>query len=551
MFRHWVVRVDGMIHPAAASDPFLAPLHRSFLISSFASGAAALIVLPLHLALAGPPHAAVLLVLTWMVSQWPLALFLSRSGGLNRVIGLSSGLFACLVAGICLLTGGTGSFALVWLLVPLMETAFSTDRRTPVLLTLLCGALLAGIALMPLPATQIAVPDANVPFYATLGALLYTGVLCFRLTLDRLLALRVERRSQETLQRVGQGMSDVVCELSADGAIRILAGPITKLIGPLPIADGEDWLFPRLHVADRPLYLTCLSSARHSGDTRSLTVRFRVGASQPGEIGQADYIDLALTLRPTGLAGSLATEPEHSLLLTLSADVRDVPETRTPADGEFPAGRLSRSLVEFSDPEPEEAIADRKHHGRQTDPVPVSAASPLGESLPTGRMAFESAADTEREPLDARDPGMSDITASLEQCRDLLAPVAARRGVMLDLAAGADLPMVAARPKCVRQALYFLLADMIETCGEGALLTVSTEISATGLDCLLTVRNRPSGMPWCVDGSELVFDSASKLLVQTGGSLSVRSMKGAGDCVVVHLPLGAGKPAARPLAKSA
>lgn len=544
----WMVRVDGMIHPSAAGDPILAPLHRSFLISSILSGVAALTVLPLHLALAGPPHAAVLLVLTWMMSQWPLALFLSRSGALNRTIGLSSCLFACLVATICLLTGGLQSFALPWLLVPVMETAFATNRKTPLLVALLCTGLTGGLALLPLPEMQIAVSDRDIPLYTALGALIYAGVLSLRLTLDRLLARRAVGRTQSRLNMIAQGSSDVVCDLAQDGAIRVLGGSVSGLIGAFPVDEGEDWLFPRLHVADRPLYLTHLSEVRHNGEAKRFAVRVRVGASRPGEAGLPEYRPLTLTLQQSQLEARVASDPESGLILTLSAN----------------AARPSESTGTTSQVEPAlDASQPGVDAGSEFGAQPVLSGRLIrsGDLAATGETA--SRADRDFAHMPARLPetgeatgkggvaGSVDISACLEQCRDLLSPVASRRSVMLDLAAGSDLPMVAVNAKSVRQALYFLLADMIETCGEGALITVSAECEAAGLDCVLSVRNRPSGLPWCVDGSELVFDSALSLLESAGGHLSVRALAGQGDCVVVHLPLRAPSEAAKPMARTA
>jgi len=540
----WVVRVDGMIHPSAARDPILAPLHRSFLISSILSGVAALIVLPLHLALAGPPHAAVLLVLTWMMSQWPLALYLSRSGALNRTIGLSSGLFACLVAGICLLTGGLRSFALPWLLAPLMETAFATNRKTPLLVTLMCAGLLAGLALLPLPGMQIAVPEGNIPFYTALSALIYAGVLSFRLTLDRLLARRAVDRSEARLSMIAQGSSDVVCDLAPNGAIRVLGGSVSKLVGAFPLDEGEDWLFPRLHVADRPLYLTSLSDARHGGEVKSFDVRVRVGRSRPGEAGMPEYRHLVLTMQQTRPGAGPAADLEARLILTLSAGAAVPPEQASAPSQAVPAQDVVRPDVVT----PRERVEPPMSNDRL---IRSDGLASEGQTVSNTGRQFEKASS--RNPAPETGPGASavDISACLEQCRDLLVPVAARRGVMLDLVAGSDLPMVAVNAKSVRQALYFLLADMIETCGEGALLTVSADREAEGLDCVLAVRNRPSGLPWCADGSELVFDSASSLLAETGGHLSVRAVPGQGDCVVVHLPLCPRSEAAKPLAKTA
>lgn len=519
-----------MVHPEAASDSFLAPLHRSFLISCFVSGGAALIVLPLHLALAGPPHAAVLLVLTWMLSQWPLALFLSRSGALDRAIGLSAGLFACLVAAVCLMTGGPGSFALVWLLVPPFEAAFSTGRKTSLSVTLLCGLLLAVVALVRLPEMQVSVPAENLTLFTTLAAILYAGILSLRLTLDRKFAQHTVKASEARLRDMGLAVSEVVCELDAAGSVHVLGGPVKQLTGHLPLAGDEDWIFPRLHVADRPLYLTHVSDARHSGDTRVLEVRLRVGTSRPGEAGQADYRCLEVTLRPSP-AGRPHGNGQVPLLLTLKA----IDETRQLAARTYVSGApVGSGVAETGDrPEtgPQTLVADRQIRAGATAPLDVSSRI---------------------------DVPSIDIGGCLEQCRDLLMPVAARRGVLLELVAGEDLPAVDVDRKLLRQALYSVLAEMIETCAEGAVVTVSAMTATGRLDCVISVRNRQSGKLWSAEGSKSAFEVAGGLLDRTGGHMSVRAVAGQGDGVIVHLPStaatepgGSDTTARAPLAKSA
>ncbi|MEP2580563.1 MAG: hypothetical protein ABJH75_23410 [Roseibium sp.] len=520
-----------MVHPEAASDSFLAPLHRSFLISCFVSGGAALIVLPLHLALAGPPHAIILLVLTWMLIQWPLALFLSRSGALDRAIGLSAGLFACLVAAVCLLTGGTSSFALAWLLVAPMEAAFSTGRKTSVAVTLLCGGLLAVIALLPLPPMQLAVPSGNLVAVTTLAAVLYAGILSLRLTLDRKLARNIVGACEARLRDMGFAISEVVCELGADGSLRVLGGPVKQLIGHLPLAHDEDWLFPRLHVADRPLYLTHVSGARHSGETRVVDVRLRVGTSNPGEAGQADYRLLEVTVRPLPAERSTG-DGQLALLMTL----RDLAERQQ-------AAGINVEATEG------DALPCISRAPEIMQPDGTGQTGRTGGALPRGLTrsgerdvaALDAGLDLDPRQGSGCQPGLPaiDIGGCLEQCRDLLMPVAARRGILLELAAGADLPAVAMDRKLLRQALYSVLADMIGTCAEGAVVTVAAVVETARLDCLISVRNRQSGALWSVDGSKLAFDVAAGLLEHTDAHMSVLATQGQGDCVIVHLPLSA------------
>jgi hypothetical protein len=219
------------------------------------------------------------------------------------------------------------------------------------------------------------------------------------------------------------------------------------------------------------------------------------------------------------------------LLLTLKA----IDETRRLADRTYVSGApVGLGVAETGDrPEtaPQIMVADRQ--------IRVGAPAPLDVS---SRIEVPSI----------------DIGGCLEQCRDLLMPVAARRGVLLELAAGEDLPAVDVDRKLLRQALYSVLAEMIETCAEGAVVTVSAKTATGRLDCVISVRNRQSGKLWSAAGSKSAFEVAGGLLDRTGGHMSVHAVAGMGDSVIVHLPSSAatepGRPdasARAPLAKSA
>lgn len=524
-----------MVHPEAAADSFLAPLHRSFLISCFVSGAAALFVLPLHLALAGPPHAAVLLVLAWMLCQWPLALLLSRSGALDRAIGLSASLFALCVAAICAVTGGLSSFALAWLLLPPVEAAFATGRRVPLVVTLLCAGLVGALALAPLPAAPLLLIPAALSPVAVTAAVLYAGVLALRLTLDRTLARGAVRACEARLRSLSLAVSDIVCELAPDGALDVLGGPVKDLIGESPATAGGDWLFARLHVADRPLYLTRVSDLRHGGTAEPFEVRLRTGAARPGEPGRATYrrMDLRLTAVEAAADGEGGGRP---VLITL----RDL-EASTVRHAE--AAPLSGGLVAKA----RSAARSETAQAQQTAQTLQSSADTV--TAPGGGAG----AGTGAGPLAPKTTQAIDISACLDQCRDLLTPVAARRGILLDLEAGHDLPLVAGDSKLLRQALYCVLTEMSETCAEDAVVSAAVTIGTGRLECVVSVVNRHAGPVWTATASAAALETAAGLLRRTGGDLAVRARAGQADRVRVYLPLwtGAEHAAAGPLAKTA
>lgn len=287
-----------MIHPDAVSDPLAGPLHRSFLVGCFISGAVALFVLPLHLALAGAPHSAAVLMLAWMLGQWPLALYLSRSGNLERAITISSALFAAFTGVICALTGGAQSFAVIWLLIPCVEAAIAGQRRTAVITTGFCAAVYAGLIFLPVAGSiGFSLPAALDPV-ATLGAILYAGLLACRLISDRSRTRVLIKSATEDFQTMGQAVSGVVCEVQPDGDMRLLGGPARRLFGPAFASSGSDWIFARLHVTDRPVYLTRLSEARHDGLASELVLRVRTFHEHMEENGAPNFKAMTVRLIP-------------------------------------------------------------------------------------------------------------------------------------------------------------------------------------------------------------------------------------------------------------
>jgi cell cycle sensor histidine kinase DivJ len=540
----WVLRVDGMIHPEAAGDDFLVPLHRTFLTGCFAAGAAALVILPLHLALAGPPHATTLLALAWMLCQWPLALYASQSGRLNRAIGLSAGLFALFVAAVCLVTGGAGSFALLWLLIPPMEAALSTSRRTIVAVTTLCVALLTALTFAPLPAGLAYAPASGAGFVTTLAAITYVGMLALRVSLGRKRAQAAVKSSESRRQVISQSVSDAYFELEADGSLRVMCGPVKQLLGHVP-AEGGDWLFARLHVADRPLYLTYLSDIRVSGRTQDFEVRLRVGASRPGEAGQAEYRSFSIQLRRFREEQSVSADDR--VLLTLRGCERSsTVQTGTRENTGSRVDRLARSLLEGAGSEARQAFSEILQQAGRLKAVGMEderraegdTATAIAQSGERGFAVLDAALDLVPGEAALRTPDIASVNIAecLEGCVELVAPAAARRQVFVDLAAGMDLAPATGDRRMLRQAVCFLLADMIETSDAGAVLTIAVKSVSSGFDCTLSVKNRQSSLSWSSGTSKPVLDLAQDLLERTGCGLSVETVLGQGECLHVHLP---------------
>ena len=82
----------------------------------------------------------------------------------------------------------------------------------------------------------------------------------------------------------------------------MLGTPVPRLLG--------HGLFDRVHVADRPAYLTALSDAARGGEARSVEFRLRRDASRDGERGSnnsVDFIWVEMRCRPLEQASGAET----------------------------------------------------------------------------------------------------------------------------------------------------------------------------------------------------------------------------------------------------
>ena len=86
----------------------------------------------------------------------------------------------------------------------------------------------------------------------------------------------------------------------------MLGTPVSRLLG--------HGLFDRVHVADRPAYLTALSDAARGGEARS--VEFRLRRERPrgerGQISPFDFIWVEMRCRPFEQAATAAPNPKSS-----------------------------------------------------------------------------------------------------------------------------------------------------------------------------------------------------------------------------------------------
>ena len=291
--------IEQLVHVSARRDPLTAARHRAFIAPRMIGGLLALTALPVHLAISGVPGPLDVFVYAWLAAPLLIACYLSRTGRYERAQIMSSVALAVLVATIGAATGGITSFAAVWLVVIPVEAALAASRRV-VDRRIACSrsalprscspARWRNPSRRPHPRSRWCLLGlASAAMYAAGLAL---GSASLARASSRLLVVEEDR-----YRLLARNIDDVITRHRRDGTVRFASPAAEPLFGVPPKALLGHGLFDRVHVADRPAYLTALSHAATQGASSS--VEFRIRREAPGEPeAPAAYIWVDMRCRP-------------------------------------------------------------------------------------------------------------------------------------------------------------------------------------------------------------------------------------------------------------
>ncbi|WP_417684698.1 sensor histidine kinase [Roseibium sp.] len=557
-----------LVHPQALGCPLSEPRHKSFLAGCFASGATALLVLPLHLALIGPTSLPVALALAWMLAQLPLALFLSQTGKLETAHALSAAVFALFLGGICLLTGGLGSFALIWLAVVPMEAALSGSRKVIVGAIGLVAAVLVALAAVGPLTSFFAAPMSAATFFAAFTACIYMAVLAWRLAIDQKRARAALRDSNARVKLLNEAATSLLCVMEEDGSLRAIGGSCEGILGVSPRQARGNWLFQRVHVADRPLYLTRLADARSGAAVEAFEVRLRKGPNAPGDQGSAEFIWAELQFRHGDAQINLTIQDisarkrrdEALDRARATAEEASLSKTRFIASASHELRTPLNAIIGFSDmmraaPEDGMTPARSREYAELIHQSGQHLLQVVDDILDTSRIETGHM-DLSIEPVD--------LGACLESCRAMMVPIADAAGVALSFPDPAGLPMLPADRRALKQIVINLVSNAIKFSSEGS--TVRVGVKRDGCFQVLEVKDEGKGIPEAMidrlgqpftrvhameetasaqglQGSGLGLSIVNGLAELHGGAMSVESEAGKGTTVSVRLPAGSLKEA--------
>ncbi len=559
--------LDALLHPSARYDALTRARHRAFMAPRLLGSLVVLAAFPVFLAMRGAPTALEVAAFAWLIAPILLSWFLSRTGRYEGAHVLSSLALAGFVMVVAAATGGIESFAAVWLIVIPLEAALSASRRVVAFsfaLAMSCAALLIVLGhyhMLPVPDLGTALRGALTGF-GVVSAIFYAAGLAFgaeSLARTTVSLLYVEEDRYRLLAR---NMSDMISRHSRNGAVQFVS-PAAETMAGAPVARllGHG-LFDRVHVADRPAYLTALSDAARGGEARSVEFRLRRDAVR-GQNHPADFIWVEMRCRPLEQASGEAevvavmrdvtdrkVQEEALELARIAAEQADASKTRFLATMSHELRTPLNAIIGFSEMIVQEDVlmidaARRKEYAQLINDSGQHLLSVVNGILDMSKMETGNF-EISPEPFAPR--------AALLNCCNLLALKARESGVDLVTRAPEDLPVMNGDPRAFKQIALNLVANAIKFTERGGSVTVSAVVEGSRL--MLRVADTGVGIaaddlkrigdPFFQagktyqrkhEGTGLGLSIVKGLVGLHNGEINVQSKVGDGTTVTVALPL--------------
>jgi cell cycle sensor histidine kinase DivJ len=494
--------LDALLHHSARYDVLTRARHRAFIAPRLLGSLVAFAGFPVYLAMRGAPGTIEVAGFSWLVVPILLSWFLSRTGRYEGAYVLSSLALAGLVMTVAISTGGIESFAAIWLILVPLEAALSASRRVVAFASVLavsCAGLLIILGyfdVLPAPESSAVLRTICMAFGVVSGTFYAIGLAFGAESLARtsVSLLYVEENRYRLLAR---NMSDVISRHRRNGAVQFISPAAETMLGaPVSQLVGHG-LFDRVHVADRPAYLTALSDAARDGEECSVEFRLRrdTQRGQGNQGSSVDFIWVEMRCRPLGRGSEAAVSPEAEVV----AVMRDVTDRKIQEQ----ALEQARAAAEQADVSKSRFLATMSHELR----TPLNAIIGFSEMIVQENALMLDAARRKEYAQLINDSGQHLLSvvngildmskmesgsfeilpepfaprAALLNCCDLLALKARENGIDLVTRAPEDLPVMTGDPRAFKQIVLNLVSNAVKFTERGGTVTVSAAVEGTRL----------------------------------------------------------------------
>ncbi len=559
---------SSLVHESVRGEVLTAARHQSFIASHLLGGLLALCVFPIYLVVSGKPSLLSAAAFLWLLSPIGIAIFLSRTGKFAAAHLASAANFAGLVTYCAWPTGGLSSWLIPWMVAVPLEAALATDRRI-----VAWAAGVAGLGLTILGLGEwfgymqaphaLSLSPILLAFIGAMTATAYCAALAVMVQLVHKRSETAIRAGEERYRLLAENATDMITRhdekgrvvFASLGAQQLFGEPAQKMIG--------DGLFERVHVADRPAYLTALSRCHANGEP--IAVEFRV--RRAGAAGPARYVWVEMRCRPMRPQDTTAVERPSIVAVTRDVSDRKAQEaelTRTRDEAES----ASRAKTQF--------LANMSHELR----TPLNAVIGFSEILNRelfgalgearyrdyARLIHESGEHLLNVVNDILDISKIEagkfkivkepfeVASLVKSCCDLMRHTAEQRSLSLIVDVAPGIPELPADKRACKQMLLNVISNAIKFTDPGGWVRVSARVEGESVE--LAVADNGIGIaeadlpklgnPFVqannsydrsYDGAGLGLSVVKGLARLHGGQLELASTLGQGTTATILLPL--------------
>ncbi|MEJ8571326.1 PAS domain-containing sensor histidine kinase [Microbaculum marinum] len=568
--------VQAMVHPCARRDPLQAALHATFIATRLIAVAVAAISLPVYLAVWGAPDALAAICFAWLAAPMAVAFYLSRTGRLWVAHVMSAASMALLILVLATWTGGMASPFLPWLAAVPAEAALSGSGMIVLLSIAVSGGALIGMtaaeAVGAIPAAT-ADPGATsaLGLIGVLPILAFVGLMTGRAWSLARRAAAVERAGHDRLRRIANAASDAILTLRRNGNVTFATDAAEAIFSVPGAALCGDGLFARVHVADRPGYLTTLDVAAAGG---AASTELRIDAAPSGVA--ADYVWVEMRCRPlvVGEGGSpdiVAVISRIGSRKQAEGELRlaqEEAERANLAKGRFLASMSHElrtplnAILGFSD-----ILRTGADEGRGTDGVSGPAIPVLDDEKRReyASLIHESGVHLLEVVNDILDmskidsghfeifPESLDVVELVETCRRMVADQVAQAGLRIETDLPHSVSKISADPRASKQIVLNLLTNAVKFSRRGGRIVVGAYREDRSV--VLYVADEGVGIarcdvprlgePFCQldsgyerrhQGTGLGLSVVKGLVALHGGTMEIDSELGVGTRILIRLP---------------
>jgi cell cycle sensor histidine kinase DivJ len=564
--------VETLVHPSAQQDALTASRHRAFIAPRLLGSIVALASFPVYLLARGAPTTIELMVFAWLVVPILTAYFLSRTGRYESAHVLSSLALTGLVTAVAASTGGIVSFAAIWLVVVPLEASLSASRRVVATASTLA---LAAAGLLVLLDTQRLLPAPNPGTHAALAALgivsaaLYAAGLALGAEALARTSFWLLYAEEDRYRLLARNMTDVITRHGRDGAVLFMSPAGETLFGSRLADLHGHGLFDRVHVADRPAYLTALGDTAALAESRSAEFRVRRDGVDANGQPTTEFVWIEMRCRPFEQAGADAGEADRREVVAVLRDVtfrkqqqqaledaRAEAERANAAKSRFLATMSHElrtplnAIIGFSEMLKKEAALMLDATRRQEYAGLINDSGNHLLSVVNGILDM-SKIETDNFEITPEPFNPAQVIAS---CCDILALRARDAGVQLEQLAPTDLPDIVADKRALNQIMFNLLSNAIRFTDRGGKVLVSARAEAANITFVVEDNGvgisdqdlARVGEPYFQAGASydrrhggtgLGLSIVKGLVRLHGGEFSIRSRVGEGTRITIGLPL--------------